>query len=165
MDGSTDFKDILRSHTPMLYRIAASYEADASLQDDLVQEIALALWRALPAFKGNASLKTYVARVAQNRCISHVAVEKRRGIREPLDESIESDLLGPEDQVSELKNQERLAGAIRSLPLPQRQVAVLALEGMKPAEIAEALEISSNNVSVRLNRAKERLKTLVEKQP
>jgi len=58
-----DFDQIVREHGAMIRRIAASYEANVHLAEELVQEIHFALWRSLPAFRGDASLRTFVARL------------------------------------------------------------------------------------------------------
>ncbi len=52
---------------------------------------------------------------------------------------------------------DRLLRAVRELPLGQRQLVTLALEGLSYAEMAEVLDISSNLVGVRLNRARKAL--------
>ncbi len=55
-----------------LARLARAHEADPSLQQDLLQEIHIALWRSLPAFGGRCSLRTWVYRVAHNAAATHV---------------------------------------------------------------------------------------------
>jgi RNA polymerase sigma-70 factor (ECF subfamily) len=55
-----------------------------------------------------------------------------------------------------------LQDAVRSLPLALRQTVTLALEGFSQQEIAETLGISANNAGVRLNRARNALKTMLE---
>ncbi|MDN5924917.1 MAG: sigma-70 family RNA polymerase sigma factor, partial [Xanthomonadales bacterium] len=62
-----EFTSLLREYAGLLSRVAASYEAEPAARDDLLQDIALALWKALPRWRGEASLKTFVARVAHNR--------------------------------------------------------------------------------------------------
>ena len=57
----------------MITRIASSHEAEPHLAEDLVQDIYFAIWRALPSFRGDASLRTFVARIAANRAVTHVA--------------------------------------------------------------------------------------------
>ena len=52
--------------------------------------------------------------------------------------------------------------SIRRLPIPFRQVITLTLEGMSYAEIAEVLGINESNVGVRLNRARQMLRRLME---
>jgi RNA polymerase sigma factor (sigma-70 family) len=66
------FAQLLREHGPGLGRIAASYARPAD-QDDLRQEIAIAIWNALDGFRGDCSERTYLYRIAHNRGLSHVA--------------------------------------------------------------------------------------------
>src|SRR3546814_19424760 len=68
-----DIDDVLRQHGPMLSRIAASYEFESARREDLLQEISLALWRALPRWRGEASLRTFAARIAHNRAVDPLA--------------------------------------------------------------------------------------------
>lgn len=146
---------IISEYGPMLSRIAASYEYDADLQKDLLQETALAIWQGLKAFEGRASIKTYVARIAHYQGVNHVRKSAQRPKTAPLDEDMTGD---QGDRAEKNLMQNRLMQAVRQLPLPLRQVATLALEGFEAREIAEALGISANNAAVRLNRAKAALK-------
>lgn len=153
---------VMREHGSMLARFAAGFERDRHQRDDLMQDIMIALWQALPSFRGEASLKTFVMAVAHRRCASHVMKATREPRHEDLDESLADTEPGPEAMVRLSQQQERLLAAVRSLPLGQRQLALLALEGMRYEEIAATLGISDNNVGVRLNRAKAALKALLE---
>jgi RNA polymerase sigma-70 factor (ECF subfamily) len=153
-----DFEQSAREHGPMIRRIAAAHEARPELAEELVQDILFALWRALPAFRGDAGLKSFVARIASNRAASHVA----RAVRSPRTEEVGehvSDLApGPEAAAIERDGGERLMAAVRALPLVSRQVVTLTLEGMGPGEIAGVLGLTANAVSIRLTRAKDHLK-------
>lgn len=153
------FSSLLHEHAGLLSRIAASYEADPGLRDDLLQDIALALWKALPAWRGDASLKTFVARVAHNRGASHVVHSTRRPRTREVDENLVDPSHGPESHLQLQQKHLRLQDAVRALPLNHRQTVTLALEGFSQQETADALGISANNVAVRLNRARKALKT------
>lgn len=154
-----EFATLLHQHAGLLSRIAASYEADPSLRDDLLQDLALALWKAMPTWRGEASLKTFVARVAHNRGASHVIGRTRHPRTRELDDDLADPTRGPESHVQLEQKRLRLQNAVRALPLNLRQTVTLALEGFSQQEIAEALGISANNVAVRLNRARKALKT------
>lgn len=150
-------EDVLKTHGGMLSRISAAYERNFQDQEDLLQDMALAIWKALPNFQERSSLKTFVARVAQNIAITHVTREAKKPKPLELNEEIPSIKVSPEDEVGKKIQLEKLQVSVRSLPLPLRQVATLALEGFEAREIAEALGISANNAAVRLSRAKEAL--------
>jgi RNA polymerase sigma-70 factor (ECF subfamily) len=142
----------------MIRRIAASHEARPDLAEDLVQEILFAVWRALPAFRGESPLRGFVARIAGNRAASHVA----KAVRAPRTGEVSDDIVepggGPEAAALAADRSARLIAAVRGLPLLSRQIVTLTLEGFGPGEIAAALGISANAVSIRLTRAKEDLR-------
>ena len=142
----------------MIRRIVASYEADGSAAEELAQDIWLALWRALPVFRGQSSLRTFVARIATNRAITHVRISARSPRRAQLSEDLPAAGPDPEIQAVNRDRQARLMSAVRSLPLALRQVTLLTLEGLVTAEIADALGITANAVAIRLSRAKDLLR-------
>jgi RNA polymerase sigma-70 factor (ECF subfamily) len=156
-------KDLVAQYGGAVSRIAASYEPNNADRADLIQGIWLAVWLGLRQFRGDASLKTWVYRIAQNRSLTHVA--RRRAPALSLnddDEPIEiEDQRSPDPQSTTPLDAEALMQAGRRLPLGLREVVVLSLEGLKRPEIAEVLGIGHNNVSVRLNRARAKLKVLL----
>ncbi len=156
MTRPVDIETVLREHGPMLARIAGSYESERARRDDLLQEITLAVWRALPAWRGDASLRTFTARVAHNRAIDHLAREKRAQGDE-LDEHHPDPEASPLRHAETAQRREDLVAAVRRLPLGQRQVVVLALEGFSQNEIGQALGLEDNTVAQRLSRARRQL--------
>ncbi len=152
------FQEALREYGPMLSRIAGAYEFDPDLRLDLTQDMALALWQALPKFEGRSSLKTFAARIAHYRGIDHVSREKRKPKTAPPHREVPAPGPGLDVQLARKQQGLALLKAVQNLPLPLRQVATLALEGFEPREIADSLGITANNASVRLNRAKAALK-------
>jgi RNA polymerase sigma-70 factor (ECF subfamily) len=155
---TADFEQIEREFGPMIRRIALSHEADRGLAEELAQDIWLALWRALPSFRGQSALRTFVARVATYRAISHVRRTARLPRTMEIPEEIPAIEPGPEHQAIHRDRQARLIVAVRALPLPLRQVTLLTLEGLLPAEIAGVLGVSANAVAIRLSRAREILR-------
>ena len=146
---------LLQEHDRALRRMVASYERDASRQQDLIQEIWLAVWQALPRFRNECSERTFVFRIAHNRGVSHVDHWQRRQT-DVLDEEAPIPAPGPdpEHSLSQQQRHERLRAAVQSLPIGLRQVVVLTLEGLANAEVADIIGISENNVAVRLTRAR-----------
>lgn len=156
--NETLLKDVLQQFGPMLARIAASYEADRALREDLLQEIALALWKALPSFREEATLKTFVARVAQNRAVDHILQRKRIHDRHATDDDV-ADMANPQSRA--LHERMDLATAIRRLPLSYRQCIELMLEGFSQAEIGATLNLAEANVAQRLGRGRRQLAELL----
>lgn len=153
---------LLRQHDHALRRLAASYERDPSRQQDLVQDIWLAVWQALPRFRGECSERTFVFRIAHNRAVSHIDHWQRRRT-DSLDENapVPAPQPDPEHALSAVQRRERLQDAVQSLPIGLRQVVVLTLEGLTHAEVAEIVGVSENNVAVRLTRARAALSRLL----
>jgi RNA polymerase sigma-70 factor (ECF subfamily) len=155
------FEQVVCEHGPLIRRIARSYEANRALVDEIVQDIYLALWEALPRFRGDAQLKTFVVKVAHNRAITHVAKEARRPRSVELDEALPDPATTPEQAAAHSEARARLEHAVAALPLGQRLVVTLALEGFSPEEIAGVLGIGVSAASVRLHRAKAALQQLL----
>ena len=153
-----DFDTILEEHIGLISRIISTFETNSVICDDLKQEVALALWRAAPSWRGDCTLRTFVARVTHNVCVSHV----RRAVREPkrseLSDTLPSDREGPEDSVERADLSRRLTTAIATLPAGLREVAMLILEGFSTQEIAQTLGINEGAVSTRATRARAALR-------
>ena len=153
----TSVEDVLTEFGPMLARTAASYERDPALQQDLLQDISVALWRALPRWRGDAPIKGYVARIAHNCGADHVGGHARR-VEAELDESLIDPGSGPSEHAQTHQSRQSLLEAVRQLPLGQRQVVVLSLEGFTLVEIAQALMIEADSATQRMSRARRALR-------
>jgi RNA polymerase sigma factor (sigma-70 family) len=158
---ATAIEALLREHGRMIARIASSYEANREQARDLTQDILLALWRAWPSFRGECSARTFVARIAHHRCVSHVARAARRPVESEIGTELHCDRPSPEALVLEDEAHRRLAAALLRLPLAYRQVATLLLEGFSTGEAADALGITTNAVAIRSSRARMLLRELM----
>lgn len=153
---------MLQEHGAALSRLAWSYAHDESEREDLLQEIAFALWKALPSFRNECSERTFVYRVAHNRGLSH---RHRNATMQalPLDaaEHIPDDASAPDEAAHGSERRIQLWRAVRQLPEGMQQAVVLRLEGLADREIADVMGISENNVAVRLTRARKLLRPLL----
>lgn len=152
----------MAANGPALARLAGSYTNTASDRDDLLQEIALAIWQALPRFRGECSERTFLFRIAHNRAIAHLA--RRRSQMPGLGDEMEAPDPAPDPEAGLALEQraERLRRAIHRLPVGYRQVVTLTLEGLGYGEISEVLGISEGNVGARLTRARQMLREALE---
>jgi RNA polymerase sigma factor (sigma-70 family) len=158
------FDAFLRDHGPVLWRVIANYAPPGAERDDLAQDVLVAVWQALPRFRGESSPRSFVLRIAHNRGLSHAW---RRAKRAPLEKE-PCDLPdlrpGAEEQVAASQRTEQFLRHVRTLPLGQREVLALALEGLPHAEIAAIVGITTENVAVRLGRAREALRRSIAKE-
>jgi RNA polymerase sigma factor (sigma-70 family) len=147
----------LAEHGRGLSRMAGSYTRSAAEREDLEQDIALALWRALPTFRGESSLKTFAYRVARYCCFRHV--RRRRDLGDAADPASVADPAAcVESAVLRADQRARIEQALTDLPENLESVLTMHLTGHSYTQIAEALGISERNVSVRLTRARARLR-------
>ena len=152
-----EYEQLWCDHGASLARLASSYELDAHAREDLQQEIRLAIWVALPRFRGESSLRTFLFRIAHNRALTHVWRRKRSIPSKDSEDTVDM-RAGPDALVIQAANCSRLMEAVRQLPLSFRQVITLSLEDLSHAEIASVLGISENNVGVRMNRGRKLLR-------
>jgi RNA polymerase sigma factor (sigma-70 family) len=154
-------QNVIDKWGPALARIAASYERNPALREELLQDIMLAIFRSLPRLKDASKLKTYAFRIAHNCCVDHVVQHAAMPLTEGVPEALSSDGFTPEQVLLGYERTHRLVQAVRQLELPYRQVMTLLLEDLSYIEIGETLGISVANVGVRVNRAKITLKELL----
>lgn len=151
------FEEVLNQHHAAISRVVSTYEMHRALQEELYQEISVALWKALARFDSQSSLKTYILSIAHKRAVSHVA----KHVKEPYTAEIsEYEISGgdcPSENMGKTQRMEKLLKAIRCLPMLDRQLVTLALEGVSYKDISSILGITVSNVGVKLNRAKSKL--------
>jgi len=156
-----EFEETLHRYDAAISRVVSSYEMIKALQEELYQEISIALWKALAKFDNKSSLKTYVLSIAHKRAITHVAKYAREPRSTELNEFELPSNNCPSDQVAINQRMNKLLFALRQLPMLERQLVTLALEGVSYKDIAEILGMTTNLVGVKLNRAKSKLKSLM----
>jgi RNA polymerase sigma-70 factor, ECF subfamily len=152
---------VLKTHGAALGRLAASYAKDLGEREDLFQEIVVAIWKALPRFRGECSERTFIFRIAHNRGIAHLAKRRLPTSGTPDDLEVQSSGPNPEQALSKAQEGQRLVEAVQRLPLGYRQVVTLALEGFGYGEIADVLGISESNVGARMTRARQMLRQIL----
>jgi RNA polymerase sigma factor (sigma-70 family) len=156
-DGS-GFRALLQEHRAILYKVAFGYCRNREDRVDLVQEMAIQLWRSFGRYDGRVRFSTWAYRVAMNVAISHFRREGRR-IRDtlPLDE-LAYELAADDPLAEEASDNTRvLRQLIDGLDELNRALVLLYLEGHTSEEIAAIVGISPGNVTTRLNRVKNQL--------
>jgi RNA polymerase sigma factor (sigma-70 family) len=157
VDHEAEFLRLYEEYGPAIWRLVHAYTADGAERDDLFQEISTQLWRALPNFRGDASERTWLYRIAHNVALSATAKSRKRGKSEIELTELPHGGPGIEESLLASERQAQLAAAIRELPVVDRQLVVLHLEGLSHAEIAEVLGTSPGAAMTRLSRVRDRL--------
>ena len=135
------------------------YENDPDVRNDLFQEIVLQLWKSFPTFRGESKISTWMYRIALNTAISGFRKHSRLVKTEDLRE-FHYNISETGNEAYE-ENYQRLQWAIRQLSEIDRAMIMMALEEIPYEEIAESIGITQNNVRVRMNRIREKLKKLM----
>jgi RNA polymerase sigma-70 factor (ECF subfamily) len=148
----------LAEYAAVLHHVANGF-AEGADRHDLMQELLLALWRAVPAYRGGALPSTFIYRVAHNTALTWKRTE--RNYRQRVDR-FEADALrethaAPAMSVRERETLELVYVHIRRLPPVDRSLILLHLDGVSYAAMAEIHGLTENNVGVRLNRLKQKL--------
>lgn len=152
---------LLSQHQADLEAVVRRYVHDPADRDDLRQEIAVAVWKALPRFRGEASERTYLVRIAQNRAISFCV---RRARWRALWADLHDDLRSSADPAAECEGHslsQTVRDLMATLPTNQRRVLALTAEGFSPADIADRCGGSAGSVRVALFRARQALRLLL----
>ncbi len=157
------FDSLMAENGPALFRLAGGFTSTPADRDDLFQEMVLAVWQALPSFRGESSPRTYLFRIARNRAIAHMVSRRTPQTIEGGELLVHDPNPDPERQVEVKEQQRTILDAVRRLPFLYRDVLTLALEGLSYAEIAEVLGVSEANGGTRLTRARSILRKLLEK--
>jgi RNA polymerase sigma-70 factor (ECF subfamily) len=156
------FESIVRETLPLVYGLA--YRLSQSHHDacDIVQETYLRAFRALPKFRGEASISTWLYRICVNTATSYFA---RRGTRDVLVEPtlIADRVQGASEDKGNIEDREVVRQALALLPDSMRVMVVLKdVCGFSHREAADMLGISEMAAKVRLHRARARLRTILE---
>lgn len=150
------YHQIERRYARELRRIAARHSRSSADRDDLLQDIRLAIWNALPSYRGESTLRTYAIRIAHKRAAS--------ALRKSLTPRVVPDLSTALPQLDEqLESAARggwLTRAIAQLSPGVAEALERRLSGESYKEIADALGITTSNVGVRLHTGKAKLRAL-----
>jgi len=128
-------------------------------REDLFQEILLNAWKGVHNFKGDALFSTWLYRVALNTAVSFYRKERRQVETTPWPPA----LALPDPTEGNMQEElDALYHAIAHLSAIDKALVMLYLEEYSYAEIADIMGITANNVAVKMNRIKTRLKTRIK---
>ena len=144
---------LIQENQVSLKRLCYLYLHDRAMAEDAVQETFLKVYRSLKDFRGEASEKTYLTRIAINTCKDML----RSGWFRHMDRRVTPEELPSRTETDPYHRE--VAAAVMNLPRRLREVILLYYyRGLTMEEIAEILEISQPAVSGRIKRAREKLK-------
>ena len=160
MNYQTQFDTLYTQYQARVQQLCLGYvKGDAAQAQDLVQEVFMNVWNALPKFRGDSGMQTWLYRIAVNTCLLHLRRNKRKP-EFPLQEEVNNTLV----EAPANTNQEaidELYTAIGRLEELDRLIIMLVLEELDYDEIARIVNVSPATLRVKIHRAKQRLKKLL----
>lgn len=149
------FATVIRHYDPGLRALAYRLLGDRDRMDDVLQEAYVKAYRALPGFRGDAKLGTWLYRIAYNACLDELS-RSRRATELPLEKSLPSLNVDPGELAAARGD---LARALAELS-PEDRAAVLMVDaqGFDYRETARVLGVPEGTVASRLNRARASLR-------
>lgn len=146
-----EFEKIYNTYWQKIFRLCLAYTNDYSNAQDICQETFIKVWQQLPKFRNEASIDTWIYRIASNNCLRQIEKNKKLTFTElPLN-------LKDEKQQSIEPQIQLLYQFISELEETNRIIISLELEDIKQKEIAEIIGLSEANVRVKIHRIKNKL--------
>ncbi len=152
-----DFLDHTLPHQGIIFKVVNIYADHKEDKEDLLQEIWLQLWLSFPRFRFQSKVSTWMYQVALNTALtySRKSATRNKHLRNVAAPSTD------DDENTQHEQERLLWEMIRSLPKADKALILLYIEGMSYREISEITGDSENNVGVKLNRIRQKLKDLL----
>lgn len=156
-----EFLEQIESHKGVIFKISKMYMDHTDDQKDLFQEITLQVWKAYPSFEGKSKFSTWLYRVALNTAIIFLKSEKKRSFIK--NDAVENISIRAEEYDDDQEAKTAVMyKAINQLNRIDKALIFYYLQNYSGKDIAENMGISEVNARVKLNRAKEKLKQLIQ---
>jgi RNA polymerase sigma-70 factor (ECF subfamily) len=161
------FEILMRRYNQRLFRVARGILADDAEAEDVMQEAYVRAFRELASFRGEARFSTWLTRIACHEALARARKRRRLVSLAPINggepPDPPSEASGPERQLENRELHAVLREAVELLPDPLRAVFCLReIEGLSTEQTADALDLSVENVRVRLHRAKRGLRQTLD---
>ena len=153
---SADYKDV--------YHYLYSLSRDASLSEDLAQEVFLEVVKSIAAFRGDAQIKTWLFSIARNKWYSYLRKKSRQAETEGLSEFLEADAQNPEGQCQSREMADRIYELLDQESERTQKIVLMRLEGFSFYEIGAAVGISENSARVIDFRTKAKIRQILKKE-
>lgn len=154
------FVKLLEANQNIVHKICRLYTNDKDAHDDLFQEITIQLWRAFPKFRGDSKFSTWMYRVSLNTAITLYRKSKRQIDTQDF-ESISFKLKSEEYDDTTEQQLKLMYDAVKKLNDIDKALVFLYLEDKSYREISGTLGISEVNARVKMNRAKDKLRKIL----
>ena len=153
MNCKKEFAELVNRYKDVIFKVCYVYASREELED-YYQEVLIQLWRSLPNFRNESKMSTWIYRISLNTCISYVRKNKK------VNKVSLIDLDFIDNDIEKKYYIDELYLLINRLNKFEKAIILLWLEDRDYEEIASIVGISKNNVAVKLNRIKEKLRRM-----
>ena len=177
-DSFATFDELVAAYEKKIFNVIYRFLGDHEEAADLTQETFISAYKSYQRFRGDAKVYTWLYQIAINHCRNRLRQRGRaralqiESLDQPRDWDDESDSSGreiadlkqaPHTVLEEKELRQRILAAVQSLPPDYREVVILReIQGLSYNEIAEAANLSLDNVKTRLSRARAMLRRKLE---
>ncbi|WP_034059563.1 RNA polymerase sigma factor [Lacinutrix jangbogonensis] len=154
------FLELLEKHQNIVHKVCRLYTNNYDAHNDLFQEITIQLWRAYPKFRGDAKFSTWMYRVGLNTAITLYRKSKRT-IKTTEFDAVQFKISAVDYDDTEEQQLKLLYSAVHQLNDIEKALVFLYLEDKNYKEISETMGITEVNARVKMNRVKNKLRTIL----
>jgi len=160
-DLENTFLNALEEHQHKLLRICSVYAQDDDDTKDLFQEVLVNIWKAMPSFKENSAIGTWMYKITLNVCLRLKTKEIRKQKKLLRMDSRAINIYKTEvmddGQYEQREQLVQLRTCIRKLNEADKAVITLYLEELPYKEISSITGLTENNIAVKIKRIKKKL--------
>ena len=157
---SEQFLSVFEDNTGIIIKIARAFTRTSHDREDLINDIALELWKSFERFKGDSKISTWIYRVAINISMNYKRKKKKDSFFSCVDDFKKVDSLPWLIEQDNSSESEILYNCIDELSEINKAIILLYLDGNSHDEISEIMGISKTNVGTRIGRIKEQIRNL-----
>jgi RNA polymerase sigma-70 factor (ECF subfamily) len=155
-----EFIALITNHQRIIYKVCNLYAQSHTDKEDLFQEITLNAWKGIRNFKGDSLFTTWLYRVALNTALTF---RRRENRQRKVDNAVDSLAFSHDHQPEADEQLAAMYKAINDLSDIDKALITLYLDDYNYNEMGNVLGITANNVAVKMNRLKKKLKEESEK--
>ena len=156
-----EFLLLVNQNQGIIRKVCHLYGRNDADKEDLYQEIVIQLWKSFSSFRGEAKFSTWMYRIALNTAISNLRKQSRK-VELSFPEFIPKEIADTEEEKIKEEKLKEMYAAISRLTEVEKAIVMLYLEDKTYDEMEEILGISSGTLRVKMNRIKDKLRTLTK---
>lgn len=156
-----DFIKLVNENNALIHKVCHLYGQSVADKQDLFQEIVIQLWKAYGSFRGESKFSTWLYRIALNTAISAYR-KNQRTISTTAMDALPVELAAPEYDFTKEEKLKQLYAAISKLTEVEKAIVMLYLDDKSYEEMEEVLGVNQNNLRVKMNRIKDKLRQLTK---